>query len=74
MDRFDGHPPSGVVAIFVIGTVLMRSAGCAINDYADRDFDKHVARTVDRPLDVRQDQGLGSRGTRGWAVGRARSC
>jgi 4-hydroxybenzoate polyprenyltransferase len=45
-----GHPPLGVVAIFVIGTVLMRSAGCAINDYADRDFDKYVARTADRPL------------------------
>ena len=31
--------------IFVLGTVLMRSAGCAVNDYADRDFDPHVART-----------------------------
>jgi 4-hydroxybenzoate polyprenyltransferase len=35
---------------FILGTVLMRSAGCAINDFADRDFDKHVKRTADRPL------------------------
>jgi 4-hydroxybenzoate polyprenyltransferase len=46
----DGHPPAYIVAIFAIGTVLMRSAGCAVNDYADRDFDKHVKRTQDRPL------------------------
>jgi|SRR4051812_28479184 4-hydroxybenzoate polyprenyltransferase len=45
-----GHPDWSVVLIFVVGTVLMRSAGCAINDYADRDFDGHVARTRDRPL------------------------
>ncbi|MFL9926952.1 4-hydroxybenzoate octaprenyltransferase [Herbaspirillum lusitanum] len=45
-----GRPDWGVVAIYVIGTVLMRSAGCAINDYADRDFDKHVKRTEQRPL------------------------
>ena len=45
-----GVPDMGVLAIFVLGTALMRSAGCAINDYADRDFDKHVKRTVDRPL------------------------
>ena len=45
-----GVPEIRVLAIFVIGTALMRSAGCAINDYADRDFDKHVKRTVDRPL------------------------
>jgi hypothetical protein len=37
-----------VVAIFTLGTVLMRSAGCAINDFADRDFDKHVQRTAQR--------------------------
>ena len=36
--------------IFVVGTILMRSAGCALNDWADRDFDRHVARTKDRPL------------------------
>ena len=45
-----GHPQWMVVWIFVLGTVLMRSAGCVINDYADRDFDAHVARTRDRPL------------------------
>jgi 4-hydroxybenzoate polyprenyltransferase len=45
-----GQPKPLVFAIFVAGTVLMRSAGCAINDYADRSFDPHVARTKDRPL------------------------
>jgi 4-hydroxybenzoate polyprenyltransferase len=45
-----GKPDPTIVVIFVLGTALMRSAGCAINDYADRDFDKHVKRTVDRPL------------------------
>ena len=46
----DGFPPLHVVAIFVLGTALMRSAGCVINDYADRDFDGHVERTRTRPL------------------------
>ncbi|ABR88736.1 4-hydroxybenzoate octaprenyltransferase [Janthinobacterium sp. Marseille] len=46
----DGKPDWTLVAIFTLGTVLMRSAGCAVNDYADRDFDKHVQRTVDRPI------------------------
>ncbi len=45
-----GRPSVLVVAIFVIGTVLMRSAGCVINDYADKDFDGHVERTRNRPL------------------------
>jgi len=45
-----GHPPWGVVAIFVLGVVLMRSAGCAINDYADRHIDGKVKRTCERPL------------------------
>ena len=45
-----GSPPIELVAIFGVGTLLMRSAGCALNDYADRDFDGHVARTRDRPL------------------------
>lgn len=45
-----GQPDWSVVWIFVVGTVLMRSAGCAINDYADRDFDGKVARTRDRVL------------------------
>ncbi|MCW5626157.1 MAG: 4-hydroxybenzoate octaprenyltransferase [Burkholderiales bacterium] len=46
----NGRPDALVVAIFVAGTVLMRSAGCAMNDYADRDFDAHVERTRNRPL------------------------
>lgn len=45
-----GLPPVPVLLVFVAGVVLMRSAGCAINDYADRDFDRHVERTRDRPL------------------------
>jgi 4-hydroxybenzoate polyprenyltransferase len=45
-----GKPNPLYVVIFVIGTALMRSAGCAINDYADRDFDLHVKRTAERPL------------------------
>ena len=45
-----GKPNPRIFIIFVAGTVLMRSAGCAINDYADRSFDPHVARTKDRPL------------------------
>ena len=45
-----GRPNLAVLAVFVAGVVLMRSAGCVINDYADRDFDPHVARTRDRPL------------------------
>jgi 4-hydroxybenzoate polyprenyltransferase len=46
----NGKPDWRLVAIFSIGTVLMRSAGCAINDFADRDFDRHVKRTAQRPL------------------------
>lgn len=46
----DGAPQGWTLVVFVLGTVLMRSAGCAINDFADRDFDPHVARTKDRPL------------------------
>jgi 4-hydroxybenzoate polyprenyltransferase len=45
-----GRPDLVVLWVFVLGTVLMRSAGCVINDYADRDFDRHVERTRDRPL------------------------
>ena len=45
-----GKPDWIVLWVFVLGTVLMRSAGCVINDYADRDFDKHVERTKERPL------------------------
>ena len=46
----DGMPPLHVLLIFVAGTFLMRSAGCVINDLADRKIDGHVARTKDRPL------------------------
>jgi 4-hydroxybenzoate polyprenyltransferase len=45
-----GQPDWLVLSIFVVGTVLMRSAGCVINDYADRDFDGHVERTKNRPM------------------------
>jgi len=50
----DGAPGAKVVAIFVVGTLLMRSAGCAMNDFADRDFDAHVKRTQRRPLAARE--------------------
>ena len=45
-----GKPDPKIFMVFVLGTVLMRSAGCAINDYADRSFDPHVERTKNRPL------------------------
>lgn len=45
-----GYPDWRVVWIFVLGTVLMRSAGCAVNDFADRNFDGRVKRTRERPL------------------------
>lgn len=46
----NGRPDPLVLFVFIAGTVLMRSAGCAINDYADRKIDAHVARTRNRPL------------------------
>lgn len=46
----DGHPDPHVFIVFVLGVVLTRSAGCAMNDFADRKFDRHVQRTRDRPL------------------------
>lgn len=46
----NGRPDPHVFIVFVLGTVLTRSAGCAINDFADRKFDGHVKRTRDRPL------------------------
>ncbi|MEM7208559.1 MAG: 4-hydroxybenzoate octaprenyltransferase [Pseudomonadota bacterium] len=46
----EGIPDIWVLIVFVVGTFLMRSAGCAINDYADRNIDAHIARTNDRPL------------------------
>jgi len=49
-----GRPSPQLVIIFVMGTLLMRSAGCAVNDYADRNFDPHVERTRARPLAARE--------------------
>lgn len=46
----DGTPKPSIVAIFIAGVVLMRSAGCVINDFADRKIDGHVERTQNRPL------------------------
>src|SRR3954454_8852310 len=48
------HPSPKVLVIFVLGTVAMRSAGCVINDLADRDFDPFVKRTRDRPIASRR--------------------
>ena len=45
-----GQPDRLVFTVFVLGVVLMRSAGCVMNDYADREFDPHVERTSDRPI------------------------
>src|SRR5260221_5782425 len=49
-----GRPAADIVIVFVAGTFLMRSAGCAINDFADRRFDAHVERTRSRPLAARE--------------------
>ncbi|MEO6278373.1 4-hydroxybenzoate octaprenyltransferase [Roseateles sp.] len=46
----DGFPGWHLLAVFTLGTVLMRSAGCCVNDVADRDFDRHVERTAQRPV------------------------
>lgn len=46
----EGRPEPGVFTVFVLGTFLLRSAGCVINDFADRKFDPHVRRTADRPI------------------------
>ena len=61
----DGWPGWHLVAVFVLGTVLMRSAGCCINDVADRDFDRFVKRTAQRPvtrgaMSVRAALGVGA--------------
>jgi 4-hydroxybenzoate polyprenyltransferase len=45
-----GFPGWHLLAVFVLGTILMRSAGCCLNDVADRDFDRHVKRTAQRPV------------------------
>ena len=46
----DGFPGWHLVMVFTLGTILMRSAGCCINDVADREFDRHVKRTAQRPV------------------------
>jgi 4-hydroxybenzoate polyprenyltransferase len=46
----DGFPGWHLLLVFVLGTILMRSAGCCVNDVADRDFDRHVKRTAQRPV------------------------
>ncbi len=46
----EGFPGWHLLAVFVLGTILMRSAGCCLNDVADRDFDRHVKRTAQRPV------------------------
>ena len=61
----DGFPGWHLLAVFTLGTILMRSAGCCINDVADREFDRHVKRTAARPvtsgeLSVRQALGFGA--------------
>ncbi|MDP3083633.1 MAG: UbiA family prenyltransferase, partial [Rubrivivax sp.] len=61
----DGFPGWHLLLVFVLGTILMRSAGCCVNDVADRDFDRHVQRTAQRPvtsgaLSVKQALGLGA--------------
>ena len=60
-----GFPGLHLVAVFVLGTILMRSAGCCVNDVADREFDRHVKRTAQRPvtsgaLTVQDALGLGA--------------
>lgn len=60
-----GWPGWHLLAVFVGGTVLMRSAGCCVNDVADRDFDRHVKRTAQRPvtsgaISVKEALGLGA--------------
>ncbi len=45
-----GFPGWHLLAVFTLGTILMRSAGCCVNDVADRDFDRHVKRTAQRPV------------------------
>ena len=45
-----GFPGWHLLAVFTLGTFLMRSAGCCLNDVADRDFDRHVKRTAERPV------------------------
>ena len=60
-----GWPGWHLLTVFVLGTVIMRCAGCCVNDVADRDFDRHVKRTAQRPVtrgavSVREALGLGA--------------
>lgn len=60
----DGWPGWHLIVVFTLGTFLMRSAGCCVNDVADRDFDRHVKRTAQRPvtsgaMSVKEALGLG---------------
>jgi 4-hydroxybenzoate polyprenyltransferase len=60
-----GFPGWHLITVFTLGTILMRSAGCCLNDVADRDFDKHVKRTAQRPVtsglvSVKEALGLGA--------------
>jgi len=50
----EGHPNQKVLIVFVLGVIVMRAAGCVINDFADRDIDPHVRRTRDRPIAARR--------------------
>jgi 4-hydroxybenzoate polyprenyltransferase len=50
----DGQPNQKVLIVFVLGVIVMRAAGCVINDFADRDIDPHVRRTRDRPIAARR--------------------
>src|SRR6266850_8071285 len=50
----EGQPNQRVLIVFVLGVIVMRAAGCVINDFADRDIDPHVQRTRDRPLAARR--------------------
>src|SRR3981081_507015 len=50
----EGTPNQKVLIVFVRGVIVMRAAGCVINDFADRDIDPHVRRTRDRPLAARR--------------------
>jgi len=61
----EGFPGWHLLSVFVLGTILMRSAGCCVNDVADRDFDRHVKRTAQRPVTTgavtpREALGLGA--------------
>jgi 4-hydroxybenzoate polyprenyltransferase len=71
----DGWPGWHLVLVFVLGTILMRSAGCCVNDVADRDFDRHVKRTAHRPVTsgavsvneaLTRGRGAGAGGLRCW--------